>query len=360
MTQASIPTTSPASLTLGLDLGDDRTHFCLLGSDGGVVERGDVATTRVGLSKLFTRLASCLVAMEVCGQSAWISKLAEDRGHRALVANSRRLAALTKDHRKNDRNDAELIARLARADCELLKPIQHKPEQVHADRELLSARGVLVDSRTRLINHLRQIVKVFGYRIPSCSPESIHKRALEHVPDCLQTTLTPFIGMIKSNTEQIRAYDKEICRLAEVSYPVTSVFEQVGGVGKLIATRFVLTIVDPSRFRRSRQVGAYLGIVPRSRQSGKGDPQLRITKAGDREMRRLLVIAANHILGRGADCDLRRYGVRVAARGGKNARKRAKVAVARKLAVLLHRLWVTGEVYDPFRQAKRNGELLPA
>jgi len=360
MTQATIPTCIPASATLGLDLGDDRTEFCLLDPNGDVLERGGVATTRAALTKCFRALSPCLVVMEVCGQSAWISRLAEEHGHRTLVADSRRIALIARGKSKFDERDAELLARLGRSDCGLLNPIRHKSEQVQADREVLTARRVLVEVRTKLINHVRQVVKLFGCRIPACSPESIHKRALEHVPDCLQRTLKPFVGQIESLTGQIRSYDKEIARLARQDYRDSAQLEQVGGVGDLIATAYILTIVDPSRFRRSRQVGAYLGMTPGKRQSGKSDPQLRITKCGDRELRRLLVIAANHILGRGPDCDLRRYGEKIAARGGKNARRRAKVAVARKLAVLLHRLWVTGEVYDPFRQAKLRGEPIPA
>ena len=360
MMQDTIPTTNLDALTLGLDLGDTHTEFCLLGPDGTVLERGRVSTTRTGLSKLFGRLESSLVAMEVCGQSPWISRLVEESGHEVIVADSRRMPLLTRNNRKNDRNDAELLARMARSDCELLNPIRHKDEQVQADRELLSARRVLVASRTRLVNHVRQVVKVFGHRIPSCSSESIHRKALEHVPECLRDTLIPLLSVIESLTGQIRSYDKEIGRLSEKRYPHTAVLRRVGGVGELIALAYVLTIADPTRFRHSRQVGAYLGMVPRMRQSGTSDPQLRITKAGDREMRKLLVVSANYILGRGPDCDLRRFGEKIAERGGKNARKRAKVAVARKLSVLLHRLWMSGEVYDPFHLARLRGDPLPA
>ncbi len=359
MTQDTIPTATIAASTLGLDLGDEHTEFCRLGPDGSVVERGRVATTRPALSKLFARLEPSRVAMEVCGQSPWISRLVEESGHEVIVADSRRMPLITRNIRKNDRNDAELLARMARSDCELLNPIQHKSEQVQADRELISARRVLIASRTQLVNHLRQVVKIFGHRIPRCSAESVHRRALEHVPECLRETLTPFVAVIESLTAQIHSYDEQIEQLSKKRYPHTAVLRQVGGVGSLIALGYVLTIADPSRFRRSRQVGAYLGMVPRTHQSGASDPQLRITKAGDRDMRRLLVVAANYILGRGPDCDLRRFGEKIAQRGGKNARKRAKVAVARKLSVLLHRLWVSGEVYDPFHLAKRRGDPLP-
>lgn len=132
-----------------------------------------------------------------------------------------------------------------------------------------------------------------------------------------------------------------------------SALTQVNGVGTLTALTFVLTIGEPERFQRSRTVGAYFGLRPRQRESGDHEPQLHITKAGPPLMRRLLVNCAQYILGPlGQGCDLRRFGLALAARGGKSAKKRAVVAVARKLAVLLHRLWVTGEVYEPLRNAR--------
>jgi len=115
---------------------------------------------------------------------------------------------------------------------------------------------------------------------------------------------------------------------------------------------YVLTLDDPKRFRRSRDVGGFLGLRPKQRDSGQSQPQLRITKEGDPYLRKLLVQGAHYILGwRGPDTDLRRWGLKLAARGGKNAKKRAVVAVARKLAVLLHRIWVSGENYEPLRHS---------
>jgi transposase len=132
---------------------------------------------------------------------------------------------------------------------------------------------------------------------------------------------------------------------------------QVEGVGPLTALTFVLTLEDPYRFEKSRSVGAYLGLVPASDKSGDRDPQRRISKEGDEMLRKLLVGSAHYILGPfGGDSDLRRHGEKIASRGAKNAKKRAAVAVARKLAVLLHRLWVTGEVYDPLYNAHRSQE----
>jgi transposase len=129
-------------------------------------------------------------------------------------------------------------------------------------------------------------------------------------------------------------------------------------VGPLTALCFVLTVEDPHRFERSRSVGAYLGLVPATARSGARDPQKRISKEGDEMMRKLLVSCSHYVLGPfGSDSDLRRHGEKIASRGGKNAKKRSVVAVARKLAVLLHRLWVTGETYDPLYNGRRHGGL---
>jgi transposase len=238
-------------------------------------------------------------------------------------------------------------------DPEPLYPIQHRGEAAQADLAVVKARDELVRARTRLVNHIRGSVKAFGERLPSCSTEAFPHRVQLHIPGCLKTALEPLLEMIQQLTAQIRQYDREIQQLCQQKYPDTENLQQVRGVGPITALAFVLTLEDARRFGRSRQVGAYLGLTPRQDQSGNRDPQLRITKAGDRFVRKLLVGSAQYILGPfGSDCDLRRYGERIASRGGKSAKKRAVVAVARKLSVLLHHLWVTGEKYEPLYNSK--------
>jgi transposase len=167
--------------------------------------------------------------------------------------------------------------------------------------------------------------------------------------------------MIDALTAEIRNYDRRIETIAHERYPEATVVGQVQGVGSLTALAFVLILEDPRRFETSRTVGAYVGFCPRQSQSGNRDPQLGVTRTGDQLLRRLLINAAHYILGPwGADSDLRRGGLAICARGGKNARKRAIVAVARRLAVLMHRLWVTGEVYEPLRNSTRRELEQPA
>ena len=270
-----------------------------------------------------------------------------------LDCNARKLRAIYHNPRKDDRADAETLARLARLDPALLSPIHHRSPQAQADLAVLRSRDALVRSRTLLINHARSIVKSSGARLPSCSADSFAHKVAPDIPEPLHPALLPILGTIASLTQQIREYDRQIEQLCQDPYPETKLLRKISGVGPLTALGYSLTLENPDRFRRSREVGPALGLVPRRDQSGDNDPQLRITKTGDSYLRRLLVGSAQYILGPfGPDCDLRHWGLKLAERGGKNAKKRAVVGVARKLAVLLHHLWKTGEVYDPFYQSK--------
>jgi transposase len=174
------------------------------------------------------------------------------------------------------------------------------------------------------------------------------------IPAELQKALNPILDLIHRLNEQIKVFDKHLDRMARDRHPIMERFQQINGIGPVTAAAYTLIIEDPRRFRNSRSVGAYMGLVPRQDQSGDHDAQLRITKAGDSLLRRLLVHAAHYILGPfGTDSDLRRFGQKIALRGGKNAKKRAIVAIARKLAVLMHHLWLTGKEYDPHYSKKR-------
>jgi transposase len=230
----------------------------------------------------------------------------------------------------------------------------HRSADAQRDLEYLRARDQLVAMRTKLINHVRGTVKSSGARLSRCSAEAFAKRAAGELPAALAPALTPLLEVIADLTRRITQAEAQLAAVARERHPVALRLQQPAGVGPLTALAFVLLIEDPSRFQKSRDVGAYFGLVPRLDESGDSTPQLRISKAGDEFGRRLLVNAAHYILGPfGPDCDLRRFGMAIAERGGKNAKKRAVIAVARKLAVLLHRLWVSGGAYDPDYQRKR-------
>lgn len=339
-------------ITIGLDLGDRYTHACVIDEEGAVVERQRVLTRLMSLRRLLESYPPSRVALEVGAHSPWVSRLVGELGHEAVVANPRRLAMIYANESKNDVVDAEALARVGRMDPKLLRPIQHRSAASQADRTLLRSRTALVRSRTALVAHVRSSVKSIGGRLPRCSSASFGRRMQHEIPDELREALVPLLELIQDLTERIRAYERAIRKRCQTSHPVTQHLSQVTGVGDLTALAFVLCLEDPRRFPKSRVVGAYLGLRPRQRQSGERDPRLGITKAGDIELRRLLVGSAHYILGPfGPDTDLRRFGLRLMARGGPGAKQRAVVAVARKLAVLLHRLWITGEVYEPLRQA---------
>lgn len=273
-------------------------------------------------------------------------------GHEVLVANAGRVPLIHQSNRKNDRLDARHLAKLARLDPSLLAPITHRDGTAQAELSVIRARDAVVRARTALINCVRGLVKPTGLQLPACASAYFARKVAGLIPDTLLVAITPLLEQLQSLSDAILQYDEEIERLARTERPETKQLEQVTGVGASTALAFVLTISDPHRFSKSRQVGNYFGLRPKQNQSGESSPQLGISKAGDHYLRRLLVGSAQYILGRfGPDTDLRRWGLKLAERGGKSAKKRAVVAVARKLAVLLHRLWVTGATYQPLRNA---------
>ena len=348
---------SVTNQTVGLDVGDRETHYCVLDDAGEILEEGRFRSTRQGLAGRFAKMDTSRVILEVGGLSAWMSRDLESFGHETIVANSYQVGRIYKGQDKTDRKDAETLARLGRADPKLLKPLRHRRQRAMLDRGLLNARDILVRSRVQLINHVRGVVKTIGARIPSSGAAQFAKKAGPALPEEMRSTLEPIVETIQLLTDQIRTFDRKIEAVSKQRYPETELLQAVHGVGPLTAFAFVLSIDDPHRFAKSRDVGSYLGLRPGKHQSGDNDPQLRITRTGDPQLRRLLVQCANYIVGPfGQDSDLRRFGLRLIERGGRFARKRAVTAVARKLAVLLHRLWVTGEVYDSLYLANAHAE----
>lgn len=340
--------TAGGFLTIGLDLGDKHTEACVMDGSGEVLETFRVRTTQVALDRALARFEASRIVLEVGTHSPWVSRRVTAAGHEVIVANPRRVRLIAENDSKNDRFDAELLARLGRVDPSLLSPIVHRGEQAQRDLVLIRARDGLVRARSQLINQVRGFAKSLGSRCPTSSTEAFPQRVRATQPGDLFPGLSTMLAMIEQLTAEIRSMDREVERLCKERYPETAILRQVKGVGAITALAFVLTLEDPHRFAKSRSVGAYLGLRPRQRDSGEQRPQLRITKAGDALLRRLLVTAAHYVLGPfGPDTELRRFGLRLAERGGTSAKKRAVVAVARRLAVLLHRLWITGEVYEP-------------
>ena len=342
--------TNESRLTIGIDVSDKFSQICIIDDKGETIEESRIPTKpNAFMSKFYC--APAQIALEAGTHSQWIDKTLRELGHDVIVANPRKLKMIYMNDSKDDRVDAEQLARVRRIDPKMLAPIQHRKEEEQENMELLKARDILVRGRTDLINHIRGAVKPFGCKLPESSADSFHKKVRPHIPESLLMSLSPLIDTVEEMTIKIKQYNKKIEKIAESKYPITKTLCQVNGVGPLTALAFTLSIGDPYRFKKSRAVGAYLGLRPRRSQSGEIKLQLPITKAGNTFLRRLLVTAAQYILGPfGKDSDLRRWGL-MKSQGGKSAKKRAVIGTARKLSVLLHRLSITGEEYIPLKNS---------
>jgi transposase len=349
--QASGENIFEGQLTIGVDLGDRSSAYCVLNEAGEIVFEHKLATTPEAMKQVFGSMPRCRLAMETGTHSPWVSRLLTALGHKVIVGHAQKVRLITKSRRKDDRLDAQTLARLMRIDPELLSPVKHRsaPAQLHLTE--IRARAVLVSART---NATRGLVKSYGERLRKCGTQQFRRETTSGLSTGLREALEPLLREVESLNERIQEYHRRIAKMAQQTYPETALLKQVKGVGDLIATAYVLTIEDPHRFRKSRDAGCFVGLQPGRRNSGESELQMRISKEGDEYLRTLLVQGAHYILGPfGEDSDLRRWGKKLAARGGKNAKKRAVVAVARKLAVLLHRLWVSGEVYEPLRNSQK-------
>ncbi|MFY9845705.1 MAG: IS110 family transposase [Terriglobales bacterium] len=341
---------SQQELTIGLDLGDRNSWYCVVDEAGQIQREQRVHTSGKALQEVFGTMPRSRIALEIGTHSPWISRLLRELGHEVIVANARKVRLIGESRKKDDRLDAQTLARLARIDPALLYPVKHRSAQAQADLTLIRARAGLVRARTGLVNTARGLAKSYGERLRSCNVRNLNPEKAESLSPELQAALEPLLNAIESLSERIVEYNERIENLAQQSYPQVALLKQIKGVGTLIALTFLLTLEDPHRFRQSRDVGCYLGLQPGRRKSG----QMHISKEGDPYLRTLLVQGAQHILGPfGIDCDLRRWGLKLAERGGRNGKKRAIVATARKLAVLLHHLWVSGEAYEPLHNSRR-------
>jgi transposase len=331
--------------TVGIDLGDKVSRYCIVDAAGEVVEEGSFRNQVSSIEKHFSGERR-RIALEAGAQSAWIARELKRLGHEVIVANPRDVKWITASDTKNDPGDARKLALLARADVRLLKPVEHRTAEQQVELAVIRARDALVRSRALLVNTARGLAKGFGLRLPAAITQTFGARAMAALPEHEHAAIRGLLEHIDALSRKIQEYDQRVGELAD-RHPEVERLTSIAGVGRLTAVTFVLTLGRAERFARSRDTGGFLGLRPRQRQSGAHDPQLGIAKSGDPYLRKLLVQCAHHILGHfGKDSALRRWGLSKS--GGKGATKRAIVAVARKLAVLLHRLWVTDEWFKPF------------
>jgi transposase len=291
--------------------------------------------------------------METGTHSPWVSRVLEGLGLKVYVANARKLRAISTSDRKSDKEDARLLARLCRADVELLSAVKHRSEGCQRDLVRVKVREALVRTRVNQMNSVRFLLKSLGVKVPSgVKASSFVKGVRREVAEEYLELVEPLLVMLESLEAKIKEVDSKLEELSRERYPQTELLRQVPGVGPVTALTFVLTLENPERFGKAREVGPYLGLTPRRDQSGSMDKQLRITKAGNAQLRRLLVNCAHYIMGPfGPASELRECGERICSRGGGIAKKKAVIAVARKLAVTLLALWKSGECYRPLNQA---------
>ena len=347
---ATVAESKPAQV-VGLDLGDRHSHYCMLSSTGEMMEEGRIQTTLAAMEKHFAGEPRMRIALEAGTHSPWVSRWLKSYGHEVIVANPRKIPTLTKSESKNDRNDARQLARMAAFDPELLHPIEHRSPGRQQDLNLIHTRSVLVRARTMLINSVRGVVKSAGERLAACSSESFPEKVPGAVPPSLKAACIPLLEQIGQMNQAIAAMDKQIEGL-DKKYPEIAVLRTAPGVGPVVAACYVLTLDNPQAMETNRQAGAYLGLRPRQQQSGDSNPQCGITKTGNTYLRSLLVQSAQYILGRrGPNSELRCWGLKLAASGGKRGKKRAIIAVARKLAVILLSMWRNRKKFEPFPQS---------
>lgn len=340
---------------IGIDLGDLRHAVCVLDRDGDTLEEFSITNTRESLTKLAKKYPGARIAMEVGPHSPWTSRWLTELGCEVIVANPRKVRAIYQNDRKSDELDAEMLARLARVDVSLLHPVKHGSERAQRDLLQIKLRDNLVRQRVDVISAVRFTLKALGVRLASPNTACFAKRTrtyLEERDAELLAMIEPSLGVIDEMTKRIRELDREIERLCDERYPETKRLREIRGVGPITALCFVLVIEDPHRIDRTRDVGAYLGLVPKRDQSGRVDKELSISKCGNAYLRRLLVGAAQYMLGPfGEECDLKTRGLRLAERGGRGAKKKAVVATARKLSVVMLGVWKNQTDYEPIRKA---------
>ena len=256
-------------LTIGIDLGDRWSFYCVLDEAGTIILEQKVATTPEAVKQTFEKIPESLIALETGTHSPWLSRLLTELGHEVIVAHAQKVELITKSNRKDDRHDAQTLARLARFDRKLLGPVRHRSAKAQIHMTVIRARAELVSARTALVNAARGLVKSFGERLPKWGTYQVNEKLAEGVSAELRDVLAPLLREVESLNERIQEYDERMEKIAKEEYPEVSLLQQVKGVGTQISLTYVLTIEDPYRFLKSREVGCFLGLRPGRRNSGK-------------------------------------------------------------------------------------------
>lgn len=327
----------------GIDLASKSSAICILGSNGEILFEGACPTDEDGFRQALKSWRTLHCVIEASPLSEWVARMLESLGHEVVVIDPRRAKAIITSKKKTDKLDARNLARMGRTGW--YTQVHRKTEEARLLRSHLKARKGLIDAQRQQNNRIRGLLRAHGIKVGQVSSgrfEGHVDKLVRRKCPALITAIRPLLDLWVSIRESLTVMTKGVKQMAKQD-ATCQLLMSAPGVGPMVASAYVATIDDPSRFRRGAQVAAYLGLVPSIIQSGESEYRGRITKEGDRLLRWLLVEAAHVLLTRsGTDSALKRWGKRLEKREGSS---KAKVAVARKLAIVLHRIWLTGEPY---------------
>jgi len=333
-------------LYVGLDVSQKETEICVLDAEGRRAWRGKCPSRPDAIADALRQRApdAAKVGMETGPLAIWLWHGLKALGVPIECLHARHVAAaLALQVNKTDTNDAHGIAQVVRSGW--YRPVAIKSMQSCRVRAILAARRQLVEVRTGLYNQIRGLLKTFGVVLGPGTGGTFERTVNAECPDdpLVRDAVDALLCAWKVAGERKVALERQLVRIAR-EQDVCRRLATVPGVGAITSLTFVTALDDPTRFRRSCDVGAYLGLTPKRYQSGEIDLAGRISKAGDRTARSLLFEAANALMTRvRKDCALRGWGLSLAKRIGS---RKAKVAVARKLATVLHRIWLDGTEFE--------------
>ncbi len=247
-------------LTIGLDLGDRWSFYCILDEAGKIILEQKVSTTAEAIPQTFAKIPRSLIALETGTHSPWISRLLTELGHEVIVAHAQKVELITKSNRKDDRHDARTLARLARIDPELLGPVRHRSAKAQIHLTVIRARAELVSARTALVNAARGLVKSYGQRLPQCGTQQVSRELAAGLSAELREVLEPLLQEIESLNERIPEYDERMEKIAREVYPEVSLLKQVKGVGTQIALNLCADDRRPVSVCEESRGGLFSGV----------------------------------------------------------------------------------------------------
>lgn len=344
--------TPSRAIVVGVDVSEKHLNLCEIDGDDAVCE-SRMANSSKKLLEHFQGKAKRRIIIEVGAHTRWIAELLEQLGHQVLIVDPRRTKLISGSLYKDDRIDAMTLAMLGRDAPALLKTVPLRRLESQMVLTLVRARASAVKGRTRIVNTVRGVLKPYGYTIPKDSRGATFTAYIRETLDqALLRIVEPLLVLIETFNAQIKRYDDDVALVLPRLAPDTVHLTQINGVGALTVLYFVALIGDPHRFASNRDIGPYLGLCRKRQDSGDYKSELGITKAGDSLMRALLANCASYLLGPfGQDSDIRRWGLKKVGGGSRAEKKKAKIAVARKLAVVMLTLWKTGRPYTPFHKS---------